>query len=71
MGQLYIILINNGIMQCGINAYMTEQSLHLFDWHTFIDGHCCKRTTKFMRMDLRHRKGLPKFPDTHFYTTDS
>ena len=38
MSQLYIVLIHNGIMQCGVNAYMAKQTLNLFDGHTFVEA---------------------------------
>ena len=51
-----IVLIHHSIVHGGVNLDMTEQPLHLFHRHTFVDSHCCKGTTELVRMDFGHRK---------------
>ena len=70
MSQLYIVLVHNSIMQRGVNTHMTKQALYLFNGHTFVNSHCGKGTAELMGMNLWHRKRLPQFPYSHFYTAN-
>ena len=38
MRGLYVALVHHGVVHGGVYFRMTEQPLHLFDGHTFVDG---------------------------------
>lgn len=37
--QFHVILINLGVVECCINADVAEETLHLLNGHTFVNGH--------------------------------
>ena len=65
-----IVLVDDGIMERGVDAYMAEQTLNLFDGHSLVDGHGCQRATEFVRMHFRDVELLPQFSYTEFDSTD-
>ena len=36
----YIALLHHSVMQGGVNLFMSQQLLHLFDGHSFVNGGC-------------------------------
>ena len=67
---LHVILVHHSILQCRINALMTQKLLHLLDRHTLVDGHCSQRPTKLVRMYLIKVQFTTNFPETNFNTAD-
>ena len=50
MCDTHIRLIHHGVMERGVNFAVTKKSLHLFNWHTLVNGHCCQCAPEFMGM---------------------
>lgn len=54
-----------------VYSRMTEQFLHLFDRHAFIDGMCGQRASEFMRMNPIDAGFLSELPKTAFDAADA
>lgn len=47
-----VVLINLGVVECGIYADVAEETLHLLDGHTFIDSHGGHGTAELVGVDV-------------------
>ena len=70
MGNLYIVLADHGVLHCGVNFGMSEELLHLFDGHSFIDGAGSKRSSELMRVHFGYAELSPEFPQSYLDAAD-
>ena len=49
---------------------MSEQFLHLFDRHSFVDGHCGKCPAEFMRMNFVNRNFATELAEAQLHSAN-
>ena len=70
MGNLHIVLIHHCVLHCGVNFGMTEEPLHLFYRHAFVDGACRQRSSELMWMHLCDTELPSQLSQSYFHATD-
>ena len=70
MGCLHVTLINQRIVHCGVDFLMSEESLHLFDWHPLVDCIRCQGASELVRMDVLYIKRFANLPQPEFDGAD-
>ena len=70
MRNLYIVLIDHRILHGSVNFGMAQQSLHLFNRHSFVDCTRCQCTPEFMRMYFRNTQPSPQFTQPNLNAAD-
>ena len=68
---LYIALVHHSVVHSGFDLGVTQQSLHLFDGHTFVDCVRGQRASELMRMHPTNLRPLPKCLDPLLNRTDA
>lgn len=52
--QFHVILINLGVVECCINADVAEETLHLLNGHTFVNGHGSHGAAELVGVNVMH-----------------
>ena len=52
MRGFHIALLHHSVMKGGVNLFMSQQFLHLFDRHPFVNGGCGHGPPEFMRVNV-------------------
>ena len=66
----HIVLVHHRVLQRGVQALVTEQVLHLFNGHAFVDGHRGQGAAEFVRVHTRQVQFLPQSSQADFNTAD-
>ena len=68
MGYFYVVLVDDGVVECGVDFGVAEDFLDLFDWHAPLDGHGGHGTAEFMWVDMGYAGFLTEFAQHAFNT---
>ncbi len=71
MRGFHVVLIYHGIAHGGIYFRMTKELLHLFDWHSLINGVSGKRPSEFVRMHSTGIRCFANLAQPGLHSTDS
>ena len=63
MGLFDVLLVDHGVLHGGVDFCMSQEALHLFNGHSFVDGPGSKCSAEFVGMhsgDIQSSAELPK-----------
>jgi len=69
-GVLDVCLVYHRIAQCRVDTGMSEQTLYLLNWHSFVDRHCRERAPKLMRMHILNIQFAANLPEPNLNSAD-